>query len=139
MVGNAHMVFGTFLSITTLQLIKFSQSHNSCIAALNTVKAMKGWEVINLDFLKFLLILILALPCLSVMNRPAVKVTTNLGRVTGTEETIGPEDGFPIGNGGRGRFFRSFRGIPYAKPPIGELRWKVVLILTRTLIIYNWL
>ncbi|XP_046655039.1 esterase E4-like [Daphnia pulicaria] len=85
---------------------------------------MKGWEVINLDFLKFLLILILALPCLSVMNRPAVKVTTNLGRVTGTEETIGPEDGFPIGNGGRGRFFRSFRGIPYAKPPIGELRWK---------------
>lgn len=86
---------------------------------------MKRLNPIGSGVLKCVLVLILALPCLAVLNRPAIKVTTKLGRVIGTEETIGIEDGFSPENGATRRFFHSFRGIPYAKAPIGDLRWKV--------------
>ncbi|XP_024893444.1 esterase E4-like isoform X2 [Temnothorax curvispinosus] len=49
----------------------------------------------------------------SIMGNKKVDVHIHEGRLIGTVE----EDGYG------GRYF-AFRGIPYAKPPIGELRFK---------------
>jgi len=65
------------------------------------------------------------------VNVERVSVTTTLGRVIGTVETSGIQDGsmLSMSNGGRGKKFYSFKGIPYAKPPVAHLRWKVIAIL----------
>lgn len=64
-------------------------------------------------------------------NAERVSVTTTLGRVIGTVETSGIQDGSmqTMSNGGRGKKFYSFKGIPYAKPPVAHLRWKVISVL----------
>ena len=63
------------------------------------------------------------------MNIAGATVTTKLGRVSGIIETIGEEDGYYSVKGGPSiRTYASFRGIPYARPPIEELRWKVYAV-----------
>ena len=58
----------------------------------------------------------------AVVTTPGIVVITKLGRISGTVEMLRPEDGYP----GNSRFFYGFRGVPYAKPPVGRLRWKVL-------------
>lgn len=52
------------------------------------------------------------------MTSPAVIVVTTYGPVRGNQRTSFMGDKF-----------YSFRGIPYAKPPVGDLRFKVRLHL----------
>ena len=61
----------------------------------------------------------------AVVTTPGVVLATKLGRISGTAEMLRPEDGHP----GSTRFFYGFRGVPYAKPPVGHLRWKVLFHL----------
>lgn len=52
------------------------------------------------------------------MSRSTLIVDTNYGPVRGLKRTSTVGD----------QYF-SFRGIPYAKPPVGELRFKVCVIV----------
>lgn len=51
------------------------------------------------------------------LNQPVVMIPS-LGQVIGT-----------FSSSSKGRKFSSFRGIPYAKPPVGKLRFKVTIQL----------
>ena len=59
-------------------------------------------------------IFLLVLDALCVINN-RVTVNTKLGRVIGTIEMIGHDT----------KSFYSFKGVPFARPPIGDLRWNV--------------
>ena len=63
-------------------------------------------------------IFLLVLDALCVINN-RVTVNTKLGRVIGTIEMIGQDDGHDT------KSFYSFKGVPFARPPIGDLRWNV--------------
>ncbi|XP_065579084.1 carboxylic ester hydrolase-like isoform X2 [Artemia franciscana] len=63
----------------------------------------------------------------SVISSAGVVVNTKLGRVLGSVE-VANQDGIvpnPDGTPNSGpRYYAAFKGIPYAKPPINERRWK---------------
>ena len=55
--------------------------------------------------------------CLQILgSRAEVEVETHSGRVRGAIKEFQGQDG-------SGQYF-SFKGIPYAKPPVGNLVWK---------------
>ena len=75
----------------------------------------------------FILICLFCLAIVSdvnaVVTSPGVVLTTRLGRIRGTIEMIDDGSG---SSGTSGRvLFDAFRGIPYAKAPVGHLRWQV--------------
>lgn len=58
-------------------------------------------------------------------------LTLILNLVFGIENTINLRQGQLFGSSFKtrtGRNFTAFQGIPYAKPPIGDLRFKVIYI-----------
>lgn len=68
------------------------------------------------------MITLLVLDAFCVINN-RVTVNTKLGRVIGTIEMIGLDDGHET------KSFYAFKGVPFARPPIGDLRWNVCLFI----------
>lgn len=66
------------------------------------------------------LIVLLVFDAFCVINNRVI-VSTKLGRVNGAIEMIGQDEGHET------KSFYSFKGVPFAKPPINELRWNVRL------------
>lgn len=68
-------------------------------------------------------ILVLVVHVASVLTPPGiVTLDTRLGRIRGTVESLQNN----VGSASRRQFY-AFRSVPYAKPPIEKLRWKVSL------------
>ncbi len=56
---------------------------------------------------------------MAVVTSPSILLSTRLGRIRGTIERMEEEDLPP---------YYAFRGIRYAKAPLGDLRWKVTAL-----------
>jgi len=84
----------------------------------------------NESFQQCFFIFLLVLDALCVINN-RVTVNTKLGRVIGTIEMIGKDDGHDT------KSFYSFKGVPFARPPIGDLRWNVGSFLKMELISFT--
>lgn len=74
-------------------------------------------------FRQFILIILLVEHSFSVLNNRVQVNVPKLGRIMGSIEIIGEDDGVEANE--RDRSYYSFKGVPFAKPPLGDLRWKV--------------
>ena len=75
-------------------------------------------------FRQCFLIMLLVVSSFSVLNNRVQVSIPKLGRIMGSVEIIGEDDGLEVNE--RSRSYYSFKGIPFAKPPLGDLRWNVM-------------